>query len=64
MSAEWIHIGLAVQGEDDVPFDPNDEHVAVRFVDFTQPAKNRLTVTNQWTYQTGSVVKRFDVAFR
>jgi hypothetical protein len=30
---------------------------------FTQPAKNRLTVTNQWIYQTGSVVKRFDVVF-
>lgn len=30
---------------------------------FTQPAKNRLTVTNQWTYQTGSVVKRFDLVF-
>jgi type I restriction enzyme, R subunit len=27
------------------------------------PRKNRLTVTNQWTYQTGSVVKRFDVVF-
>jgi type I restriction enzyme R subunit len=46
-----------------MPFGPNGEHVAVRLVDFTQPAKNRLTVTNQWTYQTGSVVKRFDVVF-
>ena len=27
------------------------------------PTNNRLTVANQWTYQTGSVVKRFDVVF-
>ena len=52
-----------LRGEKTMPFGPNGEHVAVRLVDFTQPAKNRLTVTNQWTYQTGSVVKRFDVVF-
>ncbi|MEQ1749799.1 MAG: type I restriction endonuclease, partial [Prosthecobacter sp.] len=52
-----------LRGEKTMPFSPNGEHVAVRLVDFTQPAKNRLTVTNQWTYQTGSVVKRFDVVF-
>jgi type I restriction enzyme R subunit len=52
-----------LRGEKTMPFGPNGEHVAVRLVDFTQPAKNRLTVTNQWTYQMGSVVKRFDVVF-
>lgn len=52
-----------LRGEKTMPFGPNGEHVAVRLVDFTQPAKNRLTVTNQWTYQTGTVVKRFDVVF-
>jgi type I restriction enzyme R subunit len=52
-----------LRGEKTMPFGPNGEHVAVRLVDFTQPAKDRLTVTNQWTYQTGSVVKRFDVVF-
>jgi type I restriction enzyme, R subunit len=52
-----------LRGEKTMPFGPNAQHVAVRLVDFTQPGKNRLTVTNQWTYQTGSVVKRFDVVF-
>ena len=52
-----------LRGEKTMPFGPNGQHVAVRLVDCTQPAKNRLTVTNQWTYQTGSVVKRFDVVF-
>jgi type I restriction enzyme R subunit len=52
-----------LRGEKTMPFGPNGEHVAVRLVDFTLPAKNRLTVTNQWTYQTGSALKRFDVVF-
>ena len=29
----------------------------------SQPANNRLTVTNQWTFQVGAVEKRFDVVF-
>ena len=52
-----------LRGEKTMPFGPNGQHVAVRLMDFTQPAKNRLTVVNQWTYQTGSVTKRFDVVF-
>jgi type I restriction enzyme R subunit len=52
-----------LRGEKTMPFGPNGQHVTVRLVDFTQPAKNRLTVVNQWTYQTGSVTKRFDVVF-
>jgi type I restriction enzyme R subunit len=50
-----------LRGEKTMPFGPNNQHVAVRLVDFTQPGKNRLTVVNQWTYQTGNVTKRFDV---
>jgi type I restriction enzyme R subunit len=61
-----------LRGEKTMPFGPNGEHVAVRLVDFTQPAKNRLTVTNQWIYSKGggssqdgctTLVKRFDVVF-
>jgi type I restriction enzyme, R subunit len=52
-----------LRGEKSMPFGQNGQHVAVRLVDFAQPGKNRLTVVNQWTYQTGSVVKRFDVVF-
>ena len=52
-----------LRGEKTMPFGPNGEHVAVRLVDFTRPGNNRLTVVNQWTYQTGSLVKRFDVVF-
>ncbi|MDB6140405.1 MAG: type site-specific deoxyribonuclease, HsdR family [Verrucomicrobiaceae bacterium] len=52
-----------LRGEKTMPFGPNGEHVTVRLVDFAQPTNNRLTVTNQWTYQTGNVVKRFDVVF-
>ena len=51
------------RGEKTMPFGPNGEHVPVRLVDFIQPDKNRLTVTNQWIYQVGTVTKRFDVVF-
>ena len=43
-------------------FRHNGEHVFVRLMNPVQPAKNRLTVVNQWTYQSGVVVKRFDGA--
>lgn len=52
-----------LRGEKTMPFGPNGQHVPVRLVDLIQPGRNRLTVANQWTYQTGSVVKRFDVVF-
>jgi type I restriction enzyme R subunit len=52
-----------LRGEKTMPFGHNGQHVAVRLVDFVQPANNRLTVVNQWTYQSGSVTKRFDVVF-
>jgi type I restriction enzyme, R subunit len=52
-----------LRGEKTMPFGHNGEHVSVRLVDSVEPANNRLTVANQWTYQTGAVVKRFDVVF-
>ncbi|MEK6321015.1 MAG: HsdR family type I site-specific deoxyribonuclease [Acidobacteriota bacterium] len=52
-----------LRGEKTMPFGANGEHVPVRLVDDAQSAGNRLTVTNQWTYQTGSVEKRFDIVF-
>ncbi len=52
-----------LRGEKTMPFGLNGEHVSVRLLDAAQPANNRLTVCNQWTYQAGSVEKRFDVVF-
>ena len=52
-----------LRGEKTMPFGKNGEHVPVRLVDTTNPANNNLVVTNQWTYQAGSVEKRFDVVF-
>src|SRR3970282_497552 len=40
-----------LRGEKTMPFGENGEHVPVRLVDAFDPTKNRLTVTNQWTYQ-------------
>jgi type I restriction enzyme R subunit len=54
---------LWLRGEKTMPFGPNGEHVPVRLLDFSDPSKNRLTVTNQWTFQCGTVEKRFDVVF-
>jgi type I restriction enzyme, R subunit len=52
-----------LRGEKTMPFGKNGEHVPVRLVDAVQPANNRLTVTNQWTFQSGAVEKRLDVVF-
>ncbi len=52
-----------VRGEKTMPFGPNGEHVSVLLVDSVQPMNNRLTVTNQWTYQGGTASKRFDIIF-
>ena len=52
-----------LRGEKTMPFGYNGEHVPVRLVDAVQPGNNRLTVTNQWTFQVGAVEKRFDVVF-
>ena len=52
-----------LRGEKTMPFGPNGEHVPVRLLAFDQPGRNRLTVTRQWFYQSGSVEKHFDVVF-
>jgi type I restriction enzyme R subunit len=52
-----------LRGEKTMPFGPNGEHVPIRLLDFSDPSRNRLTVTNQWTFSNGSVEKRFDVVF-
>jgi type I restriction enzyme, R subunit len=52
-----------LRGEKTMPFGPNGEHVPVQLVDYADPSRNRLTVTNQWTFQNGSLEKRFDVVF-
>lgn len=52
-----------LRGEKTMPFGKNGEHVPVRLVDAANPTSNHLVVTNQWTYQAGSVEKRFDVVF-
>ncbi len=52
-----------IRGEKTMPFGPNGEHVSIRLIDFANPGSNRLTVTSQWTYQSGTVEKRFDVVF-
>src|SRR5262249_41310170 len=52
-----------LRGEKTMPFGPNGQHVTVRLVDLDEPANNRLTVVNQWTYQVGAVEKRFDLVF-
>ena len=52
-----------LRGDKTMPFGHNGEHVPVRLVDAVQPVNNRLTVTNQWTFQAGAVEKRFDVVF-
>jgi type I restriction enzyme R subunit len=52
-----------LRGDKGRPFGENGEHVPVRLVDLVDPANNRLTVTNQWTFQAGAVEKRFDVVF-
>lgn len=52
-----------LRGENSMPFGPNGEHVPVLLLDRENPANNRLTVTNQWSYVAGSVNKRFDVVF-
>jgi type I restriction enzyme R subunit len=52
-----------LRAEKTMPFGANGEHVPVRLVDAVQPGNNRLTVANQWIFQTGAVEKRFDVVF-
>jgi type I restriction enzyme R subunit len=52
-----------LRGEKTMPFGPNGEHTPVRLLDWVHPDRNRLTVTSQWVFQSGTVEKRFDVVF-
>jgi len=52
-----------LRGEKGMPFGQNGEHVPVKLVDEVHPENNHLVVTNQWTFQAGSVEKRLDVVF-
>jgi type I restriction enzyme R subunit len=52
-----------LRAEKTMPFGHNGEHVPVRLADTAEPGNNRLTVTNQWTFQAGAIEKRFDVVF-
>lgn len=52
-----------LRGEKTMPFGPNGEHVTVKLIDAAEPLRNRFVVCNQWTYQAGSVEKRFDLVF-
>jgi type I restriction enzyme R subunit len=52
-----------LRGEKSMPFGPNGEHVTIRLVDAAEPANNRFTVSNQWTFQAGAIEKRFDAVF-
>ena len=52
-----------LRGEKSMPFGPNGEHTPIRLIDFNNPGKNRLTITNQWTFTNGTTEKRFDVVF-
>lgn len=49
-----------VRGEKTMPFGANGEHVTIRLID-ADPANNRRTVANQWTFQHGAIEKRFDI---
>jgi len=52
-----------LRGEKTMPFGPNGEHVPIRLIDFDKLERNQFVVTNQWSYTTGTVTKRFDVVF-
>ncbi len=52
-----------LRGEKNRPFGKDGEHVPVRLIDTANPNNNRCTIANQWTFQAGAVVKRFDVVF-
>jgi type I restriction enzyme R subunit len=52
-----------LRGEKTMPFGPNGEHVSIRLVDAQSPGSNHLVVCNQWTFQAGTIEKRFDIVF-
>jgi type I restriction enzyme R subunit len=52
---EWLN------GEHSMPFGKNGEHVPVRLIDFDRLDNNSCIVTTEYSFSTGSVVKRMDV---
>src|SRR5579859_7454317 len=44
-----------------MPFGPNNEHVAVRLLDFDVVKNNRFVVTTQLVCRVGSLERRFDL---
>ena len=50
-----------MRGERSMPFGPNNEHVAVRLIDFENPKQNQFIVTQQYTYRAGATERRADL---
>lgn len=50
-----------MRGERSMPFGPNNEHVAVRLIDFENPKQNQYIVTQQYTYRAGATERRADL---
>ncbi len=50
-----------MRGERSMPFGPNNEHVAVRLIDFDNPKQNQYIVTQQYTYRAGATERRADL---
>jgi len=55
MMSEWL------KNDKTMPFGKNNEHTQVKLIDYEHPENNEFIVTNQWTYKSGKVEKRFDV---
>ena len=50
-----------LRGERSMPFGPNHEHVAVRLVDFDNPAHNHYVLTTQYSFRAGATTQRLDL---
>ncbi len=50
-----------MRGERSMPFGPNNEHVAVRLIDFENQKQNQYIVTQQYTYRAGATERRADL---
>lgn len=50
-----------LRGERSMPFGRNNEHVAVRLIDFDTPDNNQFVITRQYTFRAGSVERRADL---
>lgn len=50
-----------MRGERSMPFGPNNAHVAVRLIDFDDPARNDFVLTRQFTFRAGPAERRADL---